>query len=154
MERVKLSTSSQGSLKREGILSTPQQRLFPGSTHGTASAAPHKLSTQQSLERRYSTNSTSSTTPSASKLGVSRRPSRTEELIRPHCFLSESDWISLGEGWYQITTTGTGSINRCGLHSVLESSNTHPFASLYIPRSEGAYQACIGEGEFDLQVSE
>eukprot|EP01031_Cornospumella_fuschlensis_P024439 gene24439-29541_t len=155
MERIKLSTSSQGSLKREGILSTPQQRLFPGSTHGAASVAPHKLSTQQSIERRYSTNSTSSaslmSSASVSK-GASRRPSRTEELLRPHCFLLETDWISLGEGWYQITTPGSGSINRCGLHSVLESNQVHPFASLYIPRSEGAYQACIGDGEFDLQL--
>lgn len=74
--------------------------------------------------------------------------------MRRQLFLPRNNWVPLGEGWYQVTVLGSGSTNRCGLHSVIEASPPNPFSCLYIPRSDGAYQACMGHNpEYDLEVS-
>jgi hypothetical protein len=62
-------------------------------------------------------------------------------------------WTELGEGWFQ-TNTDAGSISRCGLHSVVESSGSRLLTCMYVPRSNAAYQAIHGENpEFDLELS-
>ena len=69
-------------------------------------------------------------------------------------YLDKRRWINLGEGWHQITQQGSGAVTRCGLYSVVESSNaTKCFACLYIPRSDAAYSACMcDKPEYDLQI--
>jgi hypothetical protein len=137
---------AQGALKREGIVAAASQRPFAGSTFGKAAASPHRASTQQATEEKLS----ASTFTNSSSL---RRLSKTDSLLRRSLFLHRNDWIALGEGWHQITAVGSGSINRCGLHSIIENISYHPFSCLYIPRSDGAYQACVGANpEYDLEL--
>lgn len=62
--------------------------------------------------------------------------------------------MSLGDGWFQATPTGTGQTTRCGLHSVLESSSNQWFMCIYEPRTPEAIYACTSTCPlFDLEVS-
>ena len=68
-------------------------------------------------------------------------------------FLPRREWVSLGDGWYQTTPVGTGSSNRCGLHSVVDSSMGQLFVCVYEPRTQEGVKACHSENpEFDLSV--
>lgn len=69
-------------------------------------------------------------------------------------FLPRSEWLGLGDGWYQTTPTGTGSTNRYGLHSVIDSSMGQLFICVYEPRTSGGVQSCTSEQpEYDLSLS-
>jgi hypothetical protein len=69
-------------------------------------------------------------------------------------FLSRSEWLSLGDGWYQTTPTGTGSTNRYGLHSVIDSSMGQLFICVYEPRTQEGVQCCTSDHpEYDLGLS-
>ena len=69
-------------------------------------------------------------------------------------FLTRANWLALGDGWYQTTPTGTGSTNRCGLHSVIDSSMGQLFLCVYEPRTTEGIESCSSENpEYDLSVS-
>lgn len=131
------SSRSLGTLKREGIQSV-STRVVPGSEFGRP--VPRYKSTDNEIinEKRHSKGTVKN----------SDMPNSHVKL-----FLDRESWISLGEGWHQVTPVGTGSTARAGLHSVVESISALPFACLYIPRSQAAYQASLGVNpEFDLEV--
>jgi hypothetical protein len=69
-------------------------------------------------------------------------------------FLPRAEWLSLGDGWYQTTPTGTGSTNRYGLHSVIDSSMGQLFICVYEPRTrEGVQSVTSDQPEYDLGLS-
>lgn len=69
-------------------------------------------------------------------------------------FLPRAEWLGLGDGWYQTTPTGTGSTNRYGLHSVIDSSMGQLFICVYEPRTQEGVQSCTSENpEYDLGLS-
>jgi hypothetical protein len=111
-----------GTLEREGIKAATSSAIA-GSRFGRASAAPHKVRDQQIMqssidvphERR------------SSVVGTMKGASIVDSGAPNSQFLLRSHWISLGDGWHQVTPVGTGSTTRCGLHSVVQSSfGKHP----------------------------
>ncbi len=69
-------------------------------------------------------------------------------------YLPRSQWINLGEGWYQVTSPGSGSSVRKGLHSLVDGKHGHAYMCMYEPRSEEGFNACTSSNpEFDLEVS-
>ena len=68
--------------------------------------------------------------------------------------MERSQWVALGEGWYQSSPPHSGSTSRCGLHSVIESVNNQCFSCMYIPRSNASYDAVVGSNpEYDLDLA-
>lgn len=111
-------TGSSGTLAREGIMST----VFTGTGRvGRAVTLRDQDKIEiPSLERR--------------KLNVSPIPLRgltnkaAKSVLIPTApsssssdYLPRSQWLSLGDGWFQATAPSSGSSSRCGLHSVIES---------------------------------
>jgi len=69
-------------------------------------------------------------------------------------FLINSQWIPLGEGWFQVTKEGSGKSGRVGLHSVIEAETNQLYMCIYEPKSTEAYTACTNMSpEFDLEIS-
>jgi hypothetical protein len=67
--------------------------------------------------------------------------------------LDNESWTDIGDGWQQITPSSSGSISRCGLHSVVQSRINTYYGCLYVPRNPAAYNVAMGENPcYDLQV--
>jgi hypothetical protein len=71
--------------------------------------------------------------------------------------LSRSEWLPLGEGWYQASVSESGTSIKMGLHSVMDnqhSTSKAPLVILYQPRVRECFEACTSEMPFyDLEVS-
>eukprot|EP00603_Paraphysomonas_imperforata_P004636 CAMPEP_0114415378 /NCGR_PEP_ID=MMETSP0103-20121206/1880_1 /TAXON_ID=37642 ORGANISM="Paraphysomonas imperforata, Strain PA2" /NCGR_SAMPLE_ID=MMETSP0103 /ASSEMBLY_ACC=CAM_ASM_000201 /LENGTH=692 /DNA_ID=CAMNT_0001583563 /DNA_START=9 /DNA_END=2091 /DNA_ORIENTATION=- len=82
---------------------------------------------------------------------IKKRP--TEQHVQDRGQV-RSEWLELGDGWYQTTPTGTGSTNRYGLHSVIDSSMGQIFICVYEPRTrEGVQAVTADQPEYDLGLS-
>lgn len=69
-------------------------------------------------------------------------------------YLPRSNWISLGDGWFQATPTGSGSSSRCGVHSVIEAEPGNVLLCVYEPRTVQAASAIFASTnpEYDVEV--
>jgi hypothetical protein len=131
-------------LSREGI-APANIGIVAGSTFGKAgnrrySASDHQRSHETIADlRRF--------TP--------KKPSHVKDQGTPSAlFLPRSQWISLGDGWFQTTPIGTGNCNRTGLHSLVESSLGQLFICVYEPRSTVGVSSCLSEcPNYDLEIS-
>ena len=122
-------------LAREGITHT---------TKGRSSIRRHSATDQQKFDVNL-----------PKKLFAARRPSHVIDSGGANAsFLPRQEWISLGDGWFQTTPVGTGSSNRFGLHSMIESSLGQLYVCIYEPRTQVAAEACSSEcPQYDLAVS-
>ena len=69
-------------------------------------------------------------------------------------YLPKSSWISLDDGWFQVTPSASGTSLRCGLHSVVDGKPGRLYMCIYEPRSHEAFAACTASvPEYDLEVS-
>lgn len=69
-------------------------------------------------------------------------------------FLVNSQWIPLGEGWFQVTREGSGKSSRVGLHSVIEAEVNQLYMCIFEPKSTEAFTACTSKSpEYDLEIS-
>lgn len=67
--------------------------------------------------------------------------------------LENGRWLEIGDGWHQITLPSSGSISRCGLHSVLDARNSAYYGCIYVPRNPSAYHVATSANPcYDLQV--
>lgn len=132
-------------LSREGIVPA-NVRVFNGSTYGKSMNRRHTASDQQKSHETLSTDH---------RKFPLKKPSYVKDLGLPSpIFLPRSQWISLGDGWFQTTPIGTGNCNRCGLHSVIESSLGQLFICVYEPRSSLGVTSCLTESpNYDLEIS-
>ena len=135
-------SNPRNTLAKEGIRASNAPSIV-GSSFGKASSTPHRASAHQKAPVLRKVSNSSSSSRNAGDFGQSSR-----------FFLSRPDWIALGEGWFQCTPMGTGTVTRFGLHSVLESSSFRQlFVCLYEPRSPIAVQACTSHNpEYDLEL--
>lgn len=90
--------------------------------------------------------------------GSQSDPSDRHALAHHHnSLLSRSQWLPLGEGWYQASVPESGTSIKMGLHSVMDnqhSSTSSPLVILYQPRVRECFEACTAEIPFyDLEVS-
>lgn len=132
-------------LQREGIAPATLSSI-PGSSFGKAAAAKHRQGAQQSHSEQFSELRKSS--------GQRHEPLVHDSGRSCSSFLPRVDWLPLGEGWYQTTPIGTGSTNKAGLHSVIESSLGQFFMCLYEPRLQQVAQAVTSQNpEYNLEVS-
>ena len=68
--------------------------------------------------------------------------------------LPKDQWFHIGDGWLQSTATGTGTLFRCGLHTIFESNPGNVYMCIYEPRSVEAHEACTASApEYDLEFS-
>jgi hypothetical protein len=134
----------QNTLSREGI-SPANVGVFAGSTFGKPGNRKHSSNDQQKSHE----------VASDLRKFPSRRPSHIRDQGSPSSiFLPRSQWISLGDGWFQTTPIGTGQCNRCGLHSIIESSLGQLFVTVYEPRSSIGVASCLSEcPNYDLEIS-
>lgn len=83
--------------------------------------------------------------------GPGQKSSDTPRLFE---VLPKDQWFHIGDGWLQSTSTGTGSLSRCGLHTIFESSPGNVYMCIYEPRSVEAHEACTATlPEYDLEFS-
>jgi len=69
--------------------------------------------------------------------------------------IRQRSWISLDNGWFQLSPEGSGNYRRCGLHTLLESNNsTSYFSVLYTPRSRDISASLLSDmPSFDLEAN-
>ena len=82
--------------------------------------------------------------------------STQKSVDQPRLFevLPKDQWLHIGDGWLQSTATGTGSLSRCGLHTIFESNPGNVYMCIYEPRSVEAHEACTASSpEYDLEFS-
>jgi hypothetical protein len=132
-------------MAREGIVPA-NAGVFPGSKFGRPSTRRHSATDQQRIDENN---------PDQKKFVNVKRSSYVKDTGGENStFLPRSQWISLGDGWFQATPTGTGGSSRCGLHSVIESSLGQLYVCLYEPRTQSAVMSCNSETpQYDLSVS-
>eukprot|EP00602_Paraphysomonas_sp_CaronLab_P006428 CAMPEP_0185030678 /NCGR_PEP_ID=MMETSP1103-20130426/17677_1 /TAXON_ID=36769 /ORGANISM="Paraphysomonas bandaiensis, Strain Caron Lab Isolate" /LENGTH=657 /DNA_ID=CAMNT_0027565891 /DNA_START=53 /DNA_END=2023 /DNA_ORIENTATION=- len=131
-------------LSREGI-APANSGTFSGSRFGRPSSRRHSATDQQRAENNPD---------NRRQIQSKKRSHVTDCGSSSPLFLSRADWMSVGEGWYQVTPTGTGSYNRCGLHNMIESSLGQLFMCVYEPRTVLGAGACDSDSpQFDLSVS-
>ena len=144
-------------LGQEGIKPSTVPTVV-GSTFGRPKSTPHKANAQQAIaqsmpERRTSRSSGSSVSASASTTGSRRQAEFVNNWLFTPKILPRESWSSLGDGWWQVTPTGSGLTTRFGLHSVIESAYAQSFMCLYEPRSQEASLACLSATpEYNLEI--
>lgn len=136
---------SVNTLAREGI-APANSSLFAGSQFAKSKGRRFSASDQQKASECLA---------DKVKLSFERKRSIYRDMGEPSTlFLPRSSWISLGDGWFQITPMGTGSSTRCGMHSLVESSLSQLYMCLYEPRSKEVHDSCTGEPtEYDIEAS-
>lgn len=72
-----------------------------------------------------------------------------------HCDLLESNsWISLNNGWFQVSPMGSGCSRHCGAQTIVESSSTGMYICAYEPLTIHCSQACLSQTpEYNLEVA-
>ena len=85
----------------------------------------------------------------------SKRPRSLADLpslcSQPYYLLhSRSDWISLGDGWHQVSIADSGETSKVGLHSVIDNNSAAgaPFVCIYEPRLQECYSTCTSSEPF------
>jgi hypothetical protein len=131
-------------LSREGI-APANVGVVAGSTFGKAGNRRYSASDHQRSHE---------TIPDLRRF-TPKKPSHVKDQGAPSSlFLPRSQWISLGDGWFQTTPIGTGNCNRAGLHSIIESSLGQLFICVYEPRSTVGVSSCLSEcPNYDLEIS-
>jgi hypothetical protein len=133
-------------LAKEGI-APANYEVFAGCQFGKPKSRRYPASDQQKIVESRSDKSNFFNT-FGSKI-------RSKDIGTPeNLYLPRSKWISLSDGWYQITPIGSGASTRCGMHSVIESSLGQLYMGIYEPRSKEVIDSCTRDPcEYDIEVS-
>lgn len=143
-------------LHREGILPHGNAHVIGRHTATASRRYSHSMSNQnnRNTASTHANTRRSCVTQTMQSTAMSRNSNNSiaQDKAVIEC-LDRSRWIKLGEGWYQVTSTDSGSSVRCGLHSVVDGAAGQVYICLYEPRSDGAFLACTGvTPEYDLEV--
>jgi hypothetical protein len=132
-------------LEREGIKPATTTTIF-GSKFGQASTLPYKASAQNFQYEQFS--------EKKNAVGTKKLCSVIDTGEQSTVFLTKSEWLTMGDGWYQCTPVGSGSTTRCGLHSVIDSAFGQFYMCLYQPQTKEAVNSCMSNNpEYNLQLS-
>ena len=69
--------------------------------------------------------------------------------------IRQNTWISLDNGWFQLSPEGSGNYRRCGLHTLLECNNQISIYSiLYTPRSREMNSTLLSDmPSYDMEAN-
>jgi hypothetical protein len=153
-----------GAMRRESF-APAARRTSSGAAHGRSSTlAKEGITPASSRERRSisarhrgitdqersSLESNSQATP---RRGSSARPT-TGSGVGSSSMPTSTSASSLGDGWLQLSDKNSGTFQRCGLHTVIESGGHHRFLCLWEPRSDALVEAVTGASpNFNIESS-
>ena len=136
---------------REGIVAANKYSNIISRSSATRRLSSPKIGPNDSLSMSNSAEKRRGSMDSAT---TSMNYLKIDQSYDDSDYLPRSQWISLGEGWFQVSSPGSGSSVRKGLHSLVDGKHGHAYMCMYEPRSEEGFNACTSANpEFDLEVS-